>query len=557
MSDTDVPQPDVTNLAPSVLTEYEIGRAVWAAETIARCEKPLAEVGCQRVASIAPLTADLEECIRLAGHADNVRIWTRPTIGNRTRYGFYRDAWVLSAIDFLDRTGLDDTDRAWVSGLLYGYRSDAIQQFINRPGFPPVGPRPAEPPLSQPEWLTTTALELLAHIQARHCVVNTDDEIHCNCGVIFKHVELALAASAHPPQPAQSSLSVDQIQLLAWAIGNCHMLARRALAKTTSAFDREKWEHVLRICEKAGARSEGVLRASLPTEMTEGAASAPAPNPPKPSFEERVKTLNTWFDRSPHASGRVWGSGVRELCERAFDDGRAAPADARPSLQLPQENWRERFEGSQEQTMEAVAAEYEADEADDKATCLNEIRQHHVTVVGSADWADLPELLHWYRTDVHFLLVEVTALQQALATAKQEITEWKDAMKEMADREQESYSRTMLAEEKLHEAEADLAACLAQLTQPKSDRFLLNEYGHRCWEAGHAAADAEIARLRVPQWQSTNQTMPKAHETVLLHLSNGFTASGYFSSESGWYANGWSAPQPTHWMPLPAPPEIR
>jgi len=64
---------------------------------------------------------------------DNVRIWTRPTIGNRTRYGFYRDAWVLRAIDFLDRTDLDDADRAWIGGLLYGYRSDSIQQFLNRP----------------------------------------------------------------------------------------------------------------------------------------------------------------------------------------------------------------------------------------------------------------------------------------------------------------------------------------------------------------------------------------------------------------------------------------
>jgi hypothetical protein len=64
-------------------------------------------------------------------------------------------------------------------------------------------------------------------------------------------------------------------QLLAWTVVNCHMLARRALARSHSAYDREKWEHVLRICEKAGARSQGVLRASLPTEITEGAAPLP------------------------------------------------------------------------------------------------------------------------------------------------------------------------------------------------------------------------------------------------------------------------------------------
>lgn len=61
------------------------------------------------------------------------------------------------------------------------------------------------------------------------------------------------------------------VQLLAWAVVNSHTLARRALARTTSVYDREKWQHVLRICEKAGARSEGILRASLPTQMTEGA----------------------------------------------------------------------------------------------------------------------------------------------------------------------------------------------------------------------------------------------------------------------------------------------
>lgn len=88
-----------------------------------------------------------------------------------------------------------------------------------------------------------------------------------------------------PPAPAPhpgEALTSDQVQLLAWAVSNCHTLARRALAYSVSVYDREKWEHVLRICEKAGARSTGVLRASLPTEITEGSegvVSAPAPHP--------------------------------------------------------------------------------------------------------------------------------------------------------------------------------------------------------------------------------------------------------------------------------------
>jgi hypothetical protein len=127
-------KPQPVAWTPAVLTEYEIGRAILAAETIARSEKPVAEVGCQKVASVVALEDDLRECVKLAGHADNVRAWTRATSGGRVRYGFYREEWALNALDFLDRADLSDVDRAWISGLLYGYRSDAIQQFINRTG---------------------------------------------------------------------------------------------------------------------------------------------------------------------------------------------------------------------------------------------------------------------------------------------------------------------------------------------------------------------------------------------------------------------------------------
>ena len=77
-----------------------------------------------------------------------------------------------------------------------------------------------------------------------------------------------------------------EVQLLAWATVNCHTLARRALARSTSVYDREKWEHVLRICEKAGARSQGVLRMSMPTESTEGSGRyTPRPHPTDPLQE--------------------------------------------------------------------------------------------------------------------------------------------------------------------------------------------------------------------------------------------------------------------------------
>jgi hypothetical protein len=85
------------------------------------------------------------------------------------------------------------------------------------------------------------------------------------------HGNVGAALDAQPPQAPQKE-DID-LQLLAWAVVNCHTLARRALARSTSVYDREKWEHVLRVCERAGARSAGVLRASLPTEITDGSES--------------------------------------------------------------------------------------------------------------------------------------------------------------------------------------------------------------------------------------------------------------------------------------------
>ena len=119
---------------PAVLTEYEVGRAVWAAESIAKSDKPVAEIGCRGIASPEALMDDLRECLKLASEAADVKIWTRSAGGKRLRYGFYREAWVVDALDFLDRADLLDVDRAWINGLLFGYRSEAIQRFIARLG---------------------------------------------------------------------------------------------------------------------------------------------------------------------------------------------------------------------------------------------------------------------------------------------------------------------------------------------------------------------------------------------------------------------------------------
>lgn len=99
------------------------------------------------------------------------------------------------------------------------------------------------------------------------------------------------AVAAFKAAPPTSDYPPEQVQLLAWAAVNCHTLARRALAHDLQLKSREKWEHVLRICEKAGARSAGVLRMSVPTELTEGAAPPPPDAEPPRTYRERPIAL--------------------------------------------------------------------------------------------------------------------------------------------------------------------------------------------------------------------------------------------------------------------------
>jgi len=114
---------------PIILTEYEIGQAMAAIEGVARLEKPLAEVG-TRMATEEDLERDLLACIDSAGETQRVFPWIRRT-GEHLRFGYYAEPWALDALDFLDRTTLQPSDRHWISGLLFGYRSSAIQRFIS------------------------------------------------------------------------------------------------------------------------------------------------------------------------------------------------------------------------------------------------------------------------------------------------------------------------------------------------------------------------------------------------------------------------------------------
>ena len=119
-------------LTVKVLTEFEIGQAMAAIEGVARLAKPIAEVGC-RIVELKELEEDLLACVASAGESDQVRPWIRQA-GQHLRFGYYGEPWALDALDFLERADLDPTDRYWISGLLFGYRPQAIQRFIARSG---------------------------------------------------------------------------------------------------------------------------------------------------------------------------------------------------------------------------------------------------------------------------------------------------------------------------------------------------------------------------------------------------------------------------------------
>lgn len=108
------------------------------------------------------------------------------------------------------------------------------------------------------------------------------------CCVICGWAEAAhnFSVESHPEAlPSQAEALEVDVQLLAWAVSNCHMLARRRLNALDKLGDsqplsflnqeREFWQHVQRICEKAGAKSAGVLRASVPRDITDGAGETP------------------------------------------------------------------------------------------------------------------------------------------------------------------------------------------------------------------------------------------------------------------------------------------
>lgn len=90
-------------------------------------------------------------------------------------------------------------------------------------------------------------------------------------------------ADAHTAPPVEAQQHQD-IEPLRRALGNCYMMAKREIARIlngksqTDAVSLERWRHVQRFCEETGLKSS-ILRATLPTELTEGSEPLPLAHP--------------------------------------------------------------------------------------------------------------------------------------------------------------------------------------------------------------------------------------------------------------------------------------
>ncbi len=114
---------------PKVMSEYEIGRCMSAITAVMLLDKPIAEV-MTRKADRKALESDIRNCIRLS-RTKKVQFFIRK-VGPCYTYGFYREPWALRALNFMDKTNLDQYNRDWINGLLFGYHPRAIEEFLRR-----------------------------------------------------------------------------------------------------------------------------------------------------------------------------------------------------------------------------------------------------------------------------------------------------------------------------------------------------------------------------------------------------------------------------------------
>ena len=88
-------------------------------------------------------------------------------------------------------------------------------------------------------------------------------------GPVTARTYRVLPSDTEDALPMPDTPSGVDVWLIQWAVSNCHTLARRRIKAGST--DSEWWNHVLRLCEKAGAKSLGVLRDTPPAQAREAA----------------------------------------------------------------------------------------------------------------------------------------------------------------------------------------------------------------------------------------------------------------------------------------------
>ena len=113
-----------------ILSDYEVARCLAAIEAVSRLGKPIAEVGDRKITAegISGLEADLKECVSTSGEPAVYPFARLSQLG--VSFGFYRYDWTLAALNSL--SALPETERDWISGLLFGYSAEAIDAFARR-----------------------------------------------------------------------------------------------------------------------------------------------------------------------------------------------------------------------------------------------------------------------------------------------------------------------------------------------------------------------------------------------------------------------------------------
>jgi hypothetical protein len=122
-------------MSNSLLTDFEFARCMAAIEAVDRLGKPAAEIGPKRVprAQRGVLARELRGIVASMGVGEIREYVSKSEAGGWVTFGFYRFGWVRDALTFLEKEAgsLDERTRGWVQGLVFGYRPEAIEEFLS------------------------------------------------------------------------------------------------------------------------------------------------------------------------------------------------------------------------------------------------------------------------------------------------------------------------------------------------------------------------------------------------------------------------------------------